>query len=855
MFVLMFGAAGVLMAVPWAGTPAAPLLDYAPAIYSEWGVDTPQPDTLVYDDGPVVRLYGGLFYAGMRFTPCRGFDLRTAYISISYYNHTSTCSVWVAADDGAGQGDPNNILTRAELTPAAGWQQVDFPDTITFSGNEDFHIIYGPTESTLHPNQLTGYYPQADYSSGNLRANLGYSWPTQPLTPFSYDFDWCIRAGGEYEPGTCPDAALANVDNVDLQWFHCQDDPVTFRATVENAGEDVIDSFAVEWLVVDDIGDTVFTTSGYYIVTVPIGGEATVTAPSSWTASTVGEYFVTATVTAPNDVVPDNNSKEIEQQVYDPSMSTLLDYEEGAFAGNLSLNPNNGRAMEFTPCSYPIEITNVEVEITADVGQVIVQVIGDDGTDAPDPGNVLFDTTFTTVTGVNSIPVGSIPITDGSFYVAYITSGTTNTSLPAANAPHAGNNATMGIVWATSTGGTSWTSSLSSDHPLRARIMAYGGEVRDITMDYLTFAGFFVPENTSIAHEVQVTNNGTQPDTFAVTLTIEDTTFARSVVFSETQNVVDLGVGDSTQLTFSSYNYATAGEYIVTAEAVVPGDASPGDNTIMAETQVCVYPSELTYDDGTFENGWAFNTAGNFWGSRFDPPIYPCVITGMRMNWSTVPAGYDNAKVQVIDDDGTTLLFNYEDESVVGGWNSYTIPNIPVMNSFFYAGSEWVTAAPNAPYISTDTDEPISYMARLRIGGTWGYDIEDVSVRVTVDALAVENVVIRKTGGTDNIDVNLSWSFSGIAGETYYFIYESDEPAGTYALVDSVQHPVQTWNDTNLPEEKKFYFVTWGDASVPAADQLPGEYLWSPVEIRASGADMMEPGLQPIRREAVAQSR
>ncbi|KPL06855.1 hypothetical protein AMJ86_06865, partial [bacterium SM23_57] len=48
----------------------------------------------------------------------------------------------------------------------------------------------------------------------------------------------------------------------------------------------------------------------------------------------------------------------------------------------------------------------------------------------------------------------------------------TNTSLPAANAPHAGNNATMGIVWATSTGGTSWTSSLSSDHPLRAWVIS-----------------------------------------------------------------------------------------------------------------------------------------------------------------------------------------------------------------------------------------------------------------------------------------------------------------------------------------------------------------------------------------------
>ena len=63
------------------------------------------------------------------------------------------------------------------------------------------------------------------------------------------------------------------------------------------------------------------------------------------------------------------------------------------------------------------------------------------------------------------------------------------------------------------------------------------------------------------------------------------------------------------------------------------------------------------------------------------------------------------------------------------------------------------------------------------------------------------------------MNINLSWSYPGTAGATWYFIYESNAPGGAYALVDSVLHPIQTWDDLSVPEQKKFYYVTQGSSS------------------------------------------
>ncbi len=848
MIVLVLGLVGMASAesdVPWAdaaqGAVLVPSMNPMNPV-NPWGLDDPQPDSIWYDNGVVYFLSGGAgtFYPAMRFTPLAEFDLVEVSLILNYISHTHNYTIWVTGVSG-GAPDPANILMEVpDLVPQNGWQAVHLPDTLTFALGEDFCIVYGETESATSG---IGWFPNCD-DVPQGRSFMGtLPFPANPTPVFSYGFSWCIRARGIQAESDIVDVGVINVDNTTAQWFICEGDNITYRAEVENFGNVAIPSFDVTWRVEDLTPTQVFTTTSTGFGPLAVGATMTVTATAAWTASTAGEYMAVATVTALGDAVPENDSLVIEQQVYDPAVSTMLDYEE-AISGNLIQDPGEGKAIEFTPCSYPAEVTHIEVEVNQDFGLTTLQIVGDDGLDNPDPSNVLFDSTFTTVTGVNSIAVGSVPIVSGSFYVAYFNAEAVNTaSLPLGVPPHAGTNTTMSTTFTTTNSGVSWTADPGVDHPLRARIVALGGTVRDIRVDWMTFPGFFGPGSEPFEGQIQVSNQGTDPDTFDVSLTIEDTTFARSVVFSETQTVTNLAVGDSATLTYGSYNFPGIGEYILTAEAIVPGDASPGNNTLATEHQTCLYPSELTYDDGTFESGWAFFDPGNFWGARFDPPFYPCKITDMRLNFSTVPVGFDNARAQIIGPDGTTLLYDVEDPAVVVGWNSYNPGGVLVLSSFFYAGTEWITGAPDAPYFSTDDSDPISLMARQRIAGVWYFDVEEAGVRVTVDAAVMSPIVIARTGGSRNLDMQLTWDFAGTTGETWYFIYESNEPYGTYVLADSVVHPAQTWDTTNLPQEKRFYYVTFGDASGSRDSTLPGQYLWQPFEMTVSDNSIIEPGV------------
>jgi hypothetical protein len=861
LFVMMLGMVGIL----WAGQTSAPMMSSATEILSSWGTDTAQPDTIRYDDTGAgsYRLSGGVFYCSVRFTPLSAYDLRAAYLAINRIGTDSTqFRVWVARDS-VGLPNPNGILTTiGPFTPQVGsfWYDITFVDTLSnnlhFNASQDFHVVYGPLNASVSAGP--GTYPLLDQTADNLNRSYyssGTTWPPTAPSYSVYGYDWRCRAGGRYASAQWVDLGVNNVDDTALRYFHCQNDTVRFRALIGNPGTLAVTSYTVQWDVRDASSVVVFTTSGTY-GPIAVGGSATVTAPTVWSATVLGRYNVTATVTAAGDVVSTNNSKLLEQQVDNPSLAHLLRYDIPNFQVNLIVNANGGRIMKFTPCSMPVVITQVQVEVNSGAGNALIRVYGDNGTGAPNPASVLFSTTAALVVGSNSIAVPSVPVVSGSFFVAYIYADATTPYLPMDAEPSAGSNTTMPVMYVTADGGATWTLTTGGDHPLRAMVMPAGGTIRDISMDWMTFPGFFFgPGSDPFTGMIQVSNHGTATDTFNVSLTIEDTTFARSVLFTQTLPVVGLAVGDSTILTYNTYTFTPPGEFLLTGTAIVPGDAIPSDNTIMAETQGCVYPSELSYDDGTMEEGWAFNSAGNFWGARFDPPLYPCLITGMKVNFNTVPAGYDDARIQVIGDDGTTVRWNYLDTAVHTGWNNYTTARILIQDGFFYAGTEWVTAAPNAPYIGTDTDEPISYMARQRISGVWYYDTQEAGVRATVDAARIQNVVIRKTGGTDNIDINLRWNFPGIDGQTYYFIYKSNTLTGTYALVDSVLHPTQTWNSTNVPNDMSFYYVTLGNSSGARMDNLPGEYLWQPFEITASGVNRMEPGLRPLDHNLVRQSR
>ena len=847
---LMLSVAGSLLAVPWADRENTALLSAATGPVNYWGMDNPEPDTIRYDDFGTTHYWWpiGSYYVSTRFTPQSDFELRSAYVMETCNDATLRYNVWVTGDIMVGTlHTPDDAVIHTELldlTPTIGnliIEQIDFIDSVSFFAGEDFHIVIGPLAAN-DPSPRFNTWLDAG-SQGYFRSLYTTLWPTGAVFDLvaGTNYDWRIRAGGEYV-GDYTDATVTNVVNDSAKYFFCPSTPVTFGATVENLGTLAIPNYDVKWVVRDGAGVLSDSIQGSY-TNLGIGVEANIVAPSAWNESAVGSYIVTCTILAPGDATPDNDDMLFEEYVYDPTLSTLLTYTESPFPVGLTMDPGEGYAMQYDACSYPVEITHLEIEPQT-AGAAAVRVYGDDGTGNLDPTAVLYDSTVTLALINNIIPlVPPVPIASGPFYVAYINTGTVDLSVPMDDDPNAGANPVTSVRWSTNDNGATFDLVLGADHPLAARINPFGGTIRDVGVDWMTFPGFFGPGSDPFEGQIQVRNNGTEADTFDVSLTIEDTAFARTVVFSETQTVTNLAVGDSAELTYGSYNFPGIGEYILTAEAIAPGDANPSDNVLMAEHQTCLYPSELTYDDGDFENGWAFFDPGNFWGALFAPPFYPCKITDMRLNFSTVPAGFDNARAQIIGPDQTTLWYDYEDPAVVVGWNSYSPGDILVMDSYFYAGTEWITGAPDAPYFSTDETEPISLMARQRITGVWYFDVEDPGVRVTVDAAVMSPIVITRTGGSRNLDMQLSWTFAGTAGTTWYFIYESSTPYGTYALVDSVLHPAQSWSETNLPEVKKFYYVTFGDASGSRDNTLPGQYLWQPFEMTASSNSAIEPGV------------
>ncbi len=443
-----------------------------PTLIEWWGTDTPQPDTIMYDDPTVGSfiMFDGTYYISVRFTPLLDFDLRAAYISLYVFNMDTTFDVWVTGDSG-GYADPSNIYEHVVDYPALnGWNQVDFADTHSFNANQDFHIVYGPLFATNDPSVGPGVYPLLDSNADWLnRSYYNSTWPTTPPLTHISGYDWRCRAGGEYSSGGWTDLGVANVDNVEQVYFLCQNDLATFRALIENVGTLDVTTYNVQWNVDDETGITVFTTAGIYGPLLA-GNNITVTAPLAWMATTLGEFIVTAVVTAAGDAIPENDSRQLEQQVDDPALAHLLDYDIPELQVQLSLNPNSGRAMEYDACTYPIDIIHLEVDNPDAAGNAIIRIYGDDGLDNPDPGAILFDSTVALIVGNNIIPTGIIPIVDGPFYVAYLYADATTPNLGFDGEPSASSNLTMPMQWRTINSGADWLLDSGGDLFLRAMV-------------------------------------------------------------------------------------------------------------------------------------------------------------------------------------------------------------------------------------------------------------------------------------------------------------------------------------------------------------------------------------------------
>ena len=202
-----------------------------------------------------------------------------------------------------------------------------------------------------------------------------------------------------------------------------------------------------------------------------------------------------------------------------------------------------------------------------------------------------------------------------------------------------------------------------------------------------------------------------------------------SVVFADSVTANPSNPGDVESLALgTTWRPSTNGTYIIKVFTKLTGDMVPVNDTATLELHVVTIPAQLTYDSGTPVHTWYFYFAGNGWGNRFVPPVYPCSVQSARVYMSMITAP-SNPIVGIYDDNGpgggpgdtlyvTTVNVGAED------WFTVTPPSPVVINDgAFFVGAVSVVDSEGA--FGMDSVPPLSNQRWQCIGGNWSpsYDI------------------------------------------------------------------------------------------------------------------------------------
>ncbi len=155
---------------------------------------------------------------------------------------------------------------------------------------------------------------------------------------------------------------------------------------------------------------------------------------------------------------------------------------------------------------------------------------------------------------------------------------------------------------------------------------------------------------------------------------------------------------------------------------------------------------DIFYDDGGFENAWAWYDPGNQSAVRMTPAGYPCNVLGASIhNYDgTWPDGniYQPYDIIVFDDDGPdgmpgTELGRVNVPSPTTGWNDVDLSGLGIVvpGGDFYIGHEQLTTYPDCMPIAIDETSPDfrSYSRWITGGEGWMLsDYNDHMVRAHV---------------------------------------------------------------------------------------------------------------------------
>jgi hypothetical protein len=458
LFVMLLLVSVSAMAYQWgpAACRAQSLTDLPqePALIYPW-TDDPQPDTLRYCDDTGGWILNGPnnIWGATRFTPADSFELRAAYIQVANpQNNGSRGYVHVMNVSGSGSPTGASLASgQFQQPPNNAWVYVQFPTPLTFAGNQEFFIVYGPCPAGPISGG-TEYWPAMDEAPTGTRNWLAMgSGQTPPASWQQCTYgDFMIMAGGEYI-NEFTDVEATNVFHSTKKYWIMPGSNITLKATIANVGMTAVTSYIGHWEAYDDENVSVFSSDGVY-GPLNIGQSSSITANNVWQSPAVGRYTIKFYVDAPEDGNTSNDTTWMELFVSDLNdMPYTYVYEN---VGGSTSTTEWG--VTFNLPQSPAHIDSFKVlmnETTAATFSVYLN----DATGMPG------STAWTSALQVDSGWVTLRPnvnIFNTSFTVAYAGDGSMSSSLTGVNS--ADNDSMMTSVW-TNNGG--WAKMYSGDWP------------------------------------------------------------------------------------------------------------------------------------------------------------------------------------------------------------------------------------------------------------------------------------------------------------------------------------------------------------------------------------------------------
>ncbi len=213
-----------------------------------------------------------------------------------------------------------------------------------------------------------------------------------------------------------------------------------------------------------------------------------------------------------------------------------------------------------------------------------------------------------------------------------------------------------------------------------------------------------------------------------------------TIVYNSQVTIPSMTPGQLDSIAFTpNWTPSVTGVYRTVVRTAMAGDVYPANDSIIVETRVVTYPTELMYDDGTNDGGRYWNGPNGGFGNKFIPPRYPCRITAARVNlyYLTTPSV---CSVFVYKDDGPggtpgTVLARRTVTVNATSPTWYQINLDQTINSGgFFVGV--IGTVNQEPIFSMDTSQPRSYQG-WEYTGSWAPDRDaadnDVMMRALVD--------------------------------------------------------------------------------------------------------------------------